>query len=40
MQRSAELVDIALEKFKQYNGNVDAVNAFDKHPGGSVGIPH
>jgi pilus assembly protein CpaC len=36
---SAELVDIALQKFKQYTGDVDNVNAYDKRPGGSVGIP-
>ena len=36
---SSELVDIALRKFKQYSGNVDNVNAYDKAPGGSVGIP-
>jgi pilus assembly protein CpaC len=37
---SSELVDIALQKFKQYDGNVNSVNAYDKRPGGSVGIPH
>ena len=36
---SSELVDIALQKFKQYRGDVDDVNAYDKRPGGSVGIP-
>jgi pilus assembly protein CpaC len=36
---SSELVDIALQKFKQYHGDVDNVNAYDKRPGGSVGIP-
>jgi pilus assembly protein CpaC len=35
---SSELVDIALQKFKQYDGSVDNVNAYDKRPGGSVGI--
>jgi len=36
---SSELVDIALRKFKLYTGSVDTVNAYDKAPGGSVGIP-
>jgi pilus assembly protein CpaC len=36
---SAELVDIALKKFRNYDGDVERVNAYDKRPGGSVGIP-
>jgi pilus assembly protein CpaC len=36
---SAELVDIAMKKFKNYDGDVAHVNAYDKRPGGSVGIP-
>ena len=36
---SAELVDIALKKFKSYDGDVATVNAYDKKPGGGVGVP-
>lgn len=36
---SAELVDIALKKFHDYDGDVAKVNAFDKRPGGSLGVP-
>jgi pilus assembly protein CpaC len=36
---SAELVDIALKKFRDYDGDVTKVNAYDKSPGGGVGIP-
>jgi pilus assembly protein CpaC len=36
---SSELVDIALQKFNQYSGNVDNVNAYDKRPAGGAGVP-
>jgi pilus assembly protein CpaC len=36
---SSELVDIALQKFKNYSGNVEGVNAYDKRPAGGVGVP-
>jgi len=36
---SSELVNVALQKFKSYSGDVDTVNAYDKAPGGGVGIP-
>jgi pilus assembly protein CpaC len=36
---SAELVDIAMKKFRDYDGDVARVNAYDKRPGGGVGIP-
>jgi pilus assembly protein CpaC len=36
---SAELVDIAMKKFKSYSGDVERINAYDKRPGGGVGIP-
>lgn len=37
--KSAELVDIALKKFKAYDGDMSSVRAFDKTPGGSVDVP-
>ncbi len=36
---SAELVDTALSKFKNYDGNINTVNAYDKRPGGGVNVP-
>lgn len=36
---ASELVSIALHKFKDYSGDVDSVNAYEKAPGGSVGVP-
>jgi pilus assembly protein CpaC len=36
---AAELVDLALSKFEAYDGDVEAVNAFDKNPGGSAALP-
>jgi pilus assembly protein CpaC len=36
---SAELVDIALKKFKDYDGDIEDVRAYDKRPGGSLGVP-
>ncbi len=35
----AELVDVALQRFKNFSGDVASVNAYDKRPGGGVGIP-
>jgi pilus assembly protein CpaC len=36
---ASELVDLALGKFKEYDGDVKAVGAFDKRPGGGVNVP-
>ena len=36
---SAELVEIAMKKFRDYDGDLERVNAYDKTPGGGVGIP-
>ena len=36
---ASELVTIALDKFKNYSGDVEAVHAYDKAPGGGVGVP-
>lgn len=36
---ASELVNLALQKFKNYSGEVDTVNAYDKAPGGGVGVP-
>jgi pilus assembly protein CpaC len=36
---SAELVDIALKKFHDYDGDIDSVRAFDRKPGGALGVP-
>lgn len=36
---SAELVDIAIKKFKDYDGDIANVHAYDKAPGGTVGVP-
>jgi pilus assembly protein CpaC len=37
--QSAELVDAALAKFRDYSGDVSSVNAYDKRPGASPGVP-
>jgi pilus assembly protein CpaC len=36
---AAELVDLALKKFDDYDGDLDTVNAYDTKPGGSANIP-
>jgi pilus assembly protein CpaC len=36
---AAELVGLALKKFKNYSGDLPAVRAYDKEPGGSAGVP-
>lgn len=36
---SADLVDAALQKFKEYDGDISSVKSWDNRPGGSVGVP-
>jgi len=36
---AAELVDLALRKFEDYDGDVDEVRAYDKRPGGGAHVP-
>lgn len=36
---SAELVDLALKRFKSFDGDLEHVNAYDKRPGGGAAIP-
>lgn len=36
---AADLVDLALKKFKAYDGNLEAVKPYDQSPGGGVGVP-
>jgi pilus assembly protein CpaC len=36
---AAELVDLALKKFDDYSGNLDSLRAYDRKPGGGVGVP-
>ena len=36
---AADLVDLALKKFKAYDGNLEAVKPYDNSPGGGVGVP-
>ena len=36
---AAELVQAALDKFEAYSGNTDELKAYDRRPGGSVGVP-
>ena len=36
---AAELVDVALKKFKAYDGDLEAVHPYDKAPGGGAGVP-
>jgi pilus assembly protein CpaC len=35
----AELVDVALQKFRDFSGDVPTVGAYDKRPGGGMGVP-
>jgi pilus assembly protein CpaC len=35
----AELVDVALQKFRDFSGDVPTVGAYDKRPGGGLGVP-
>ena len=35
----AELVDLALKRFKEFDGDVTHANAYDKRPGGGAAIP-
>jgi pilus assembly protein CpaC len=35
----AELMDLAMRKFKDFDGAVDDVNTYDKKPGNSLGVP-
>jgi len=37
--QGAEMVESALAKFRNYDGNVNTINAFDKRPGGTLTIP-
>ncbi len=36
---AAELVDLALRKFEDYDGDLENVRAYDKQPGGGVQVP-
>jgi pilus assembly protein CpaC len=36
---AAELVDVALKKFKAYDGDLESVHPYDKAPAGGVGVP-
>jgi len=36
---AAELVDVALKKFKAYDGDLEGVHPYDNAPGGGVGVP-
>jgi pilus assembly protein CpaC len=36
---AADLVDVALKKFKAYSGDLENVRAYDKAPAGGVGVP-
>jgi pilus assembly protein CpaC len=36
---SAELVDIALQKFENYSGDLSSLQPYDRRPGGGVGVP-
>lgn len=36
---AAEMVDNALRKFQNFDGDVGAANAYDKRPGGGLGVP-
>lgn len=36
---AADLVEVALGKFKNYDGNIATVNAYDKRPAGGVDVP-
>jgi pilus assembly protein CpaC len=37
---AAELVDLALAKFKEYDGDIATVNAYNKRPGARPSVPH
>jgi pilus assembly protein CpaC len=37
--QSAELVSLALKKFDDYDGDIDAVKAYDRAPGKPLGVP-
>ena len=37
--KSAELVDLAIQKFKDFDGDIDEVRSYDRTPGGGVGVP-
>ena len=37
--RDRGLVNLALEKFKAYDGDIANVRAYDKSPGGSASVP-
>ena len=37
--QASELVNLALEKFKAYDGDIAHVRAYDKSPGGSASVP-
>jgi pilus assembly protein CpaC len=36
---AAELVELALQRFKKFDGDLATANAYDKRPGGSVEVP-
>lgn len=36
---AAELVELALRKFEDYDGDLESVNAYDKRPGGGAHVP-
>jgi pilus assembly protein CpaC len=38
-QKAEELVSLALKKFKDFDGDMADIRAFDHKPGGSVGVP-
>jgi pilus assembly protein CpaC len=36
---AAELVDLAIKKFKDYSGDIESIKAYDERPGGNVDVP-
>lgn len=38
-ESAAELVNLAMKKFEAYEGDIESVRAYDKRPGGQVGVP-
>ncbi len=38
-KKAADLVDLALKRFREFDGDMDDVQAYDKRPGGGVGVP-
>jgi pilus assembly protein CpaC len=38
-KKAEELVNLALKKFEDFDGDVDEVRAFDAKPGGGLGVP-